>query len=398
MKSFESIADLKGQLDVYALLGREDAKTFLAEMAYTNFSRGRVMVLAILAIFLGLLLLDILRFYTGTWSVSPGYHLLFWSHCAIIGVLAAALMLIQLKPAKHSYEIKCFHHMLVDATIFLILLNMIPISIGDILINGSMVAYLGALFTIAAVIVMTNRFSIVLYLGNMAVMLAALRVVATEFGIALEIQAINLVAFTLIAFLLSRVVFFYNIKNFQNQQLIDKQQRELEELATKDPLTNTLNRRRFTEIFNIEIARSQRYRRPFALILFDLDHFKRVNDDYGHNAGDVVLTEVARLVRHNLRKTDIFARWGGEEFIVVSPETDLDGMTVVAEKLRRVIEAHQPLNAPAVTASFGVTQYASGEDLQTLIQRADEALYCAKEKGRNCIEAVADPKPQRPEP
>ena len=392
MKWFDSIADLKGQLDVHALLGREDAKTFLAEMAYANFSRGRIMVLAILAIFLGLLLLDIMRFYTGTWSASPGYRLLFWSHCAVIGVLAAALMLIHAKPAEHPHEIRRFHHRLVDAAVFLILLNMIPISIGDILINGSMVAYLGALFTIAAVVVTTNGFSAILYLGNMAVMLAALRVVSTRYQIALEIQAINLVAFTIIAFLLSRVVFFYNVKNFQNQQLIDKQQRELEELATKDPLTNTLNRRRFIEIFNIEIARSQRYRRPFALLLFDLDHFKRVNDDYGHNAGDAVLTEVARLVRGNLRKTDIFARWGGEEFIVDSPETDLEGMQVVAEKLRRVIAGHQPVNAPAVTASFGVTQYRPGEDLQELIHKADQALYRAKENGRNCIEAVAGPK------
>ena len=384
MKICKHIASLNAKLDIRENLG-DDVETFIAEISLTNFLRAKVILVAAIVVFVALLALDVYRFYAGIWTESSGYRILFWAHCAMVTILMVSLQLMRLKPVRTADEIQPFHRFLVNVTVFLTLLNMIALSVGDILVNGSMVAYLGTLFAIAAAIVMTDAYSLLLYLGNMAVMLLALTGFSRRFGVSLEIQIVNLVCFTLIAWVLSRVLFFHNLKNFQDQRLIGRQHRELEELATLDPLTHILNRRRFLEMLNAEIDRSRRYSRPFSLALFDLDHFKQVNDRFGHNVGDTVLKEVARLVCLNLRQTDIFTRWGGEEFIIVSPETNLDGMKTLADKLRRAIENHQPSNAPGVTASFGVTQYTDREDVEKLINRADEALYHAKDSGRNRV-------------
>ena len=128
------------------------------------------------------------------------------------------------------------------------------------------------------------------------------------------------------------------------------------------------------------------------MIIFDLDHFKQINDTFGHNVGDKVLKEVARIVRKNLRNTDIFARWGGEEFIILLPNTDLKGAKSVAEKLRRAIERlYIPeLKGRKITASFGVTQVYNDELLAEAIHRADTALYKAKNEGRNQVKVFEE--------
>ncbi|MCF8088895.1 MAG: diguanylate cyclase [Desulfotignum sp.] len=159
----------------------------------------------------------------------------------------------------------------------------------------------------------------------------------------------------------------------------------LEKQATTDALTGIFNRMKFNGSLTNEIQRAQRYSTPLSLIIFDIDHFKRVNDSYGHLAGDAVLKNLTQLVVSTLRETDIFARWGGEEFVIQTPETTLDGAIKLAEKLRSKIETHDFSEPEKITTSFGVTTLKKGDNTISLINRADEALYRAKEGGRNQV-------------
>lgn len=165
----------------------------------------------------------------------------------------------------------------------------------------------------------------------------------------------------------------------------------LERLATIDSLTETLNRRRFLELAAQEVNRARRHERPLAALLFDLDHFKAVNDTYGHAVGDLTLRAAAAAAQGALRASDVLARYGGEEFVALLPETDLAGAMAVAERLRVAIAA-SAIDADgarfSVTASVGVAQWQGEEtSLEPALARADEALYVAKRSGRNKISA-----------
>lgn len=161
-----------------------------------------------------------------------------------------------------------------------------------------------------------------------------------------------------------------------------------------DGLTRAFNKRKFDEEFHREVERGRRHERPLSLILFDIDHFKTVNDTHGHRCGDVVLQHLARHTSHYLRPEQIFARVGGEEFAVLCPETELKGAAVLAEKLRQSIAEevipHEGLDL-RVTCSFGVATF--GENAPTtaeLYEAADQALYEAKDRGRNRVEVAGN--------
>ena len=166
------------------------------------------------------------------------------------------------------------------------------------------------------------------------------------------------------------------------EQLLKDKDRQ----AGTDHLTGIMNRRRFTEFLNREMARRQRHAEPLSLIMFDIDHFKRVNDVYGHEIGDLVLREMAQLVSSAVRRTDILARWGGEEFVILLPGTTGEAATGFAEKLRASIESHDFPQVGRATASFGVASLEEKEtDGATLIKHADQAMYTAKQDGRNRV-------------
>ena len=165
-----------------------------------------------------------------------------------------------------------------------------------------------------------------------------------------------------------------------NQLIIEK-----DHLAETDPLTKIYNRLKFDNIFASEIMRVQRYETPLSLIIFDIDDFKQINDTYGHNVGDNVLIELTRVVSNNIRTTDIFARWGGEEFVILTPNTDMDHAKELAERLRVAIEDSIFKEASTVTCSFGVAEFRENDTTDTLSKRADDALYEAKKSGKNRV-------------
>jgi diguanylate cyclase (GGDEF)-like protein/hemerythrin-like metal-binding protein len=168
---------------------------------------------------------------------------------------------------------------------------------------------------------------------------------------------------------------------------------QLEEAASTDRLTGAWNRRRFEEAALSELALAQRRRDPLSLLMFDLDHFKQVNDTYGHGAGDAVLVGLVQTVRQHLRVSDSLIRWGGEEFLVMVPATRLEGAMALAEKMRAAVAAIDFPGIGQVTMSLGVAQYAPGESLAAWIERADQALYGAKSAGRNRSQAAPMPAP-----
>lgn len=163
----------------------------------------------------------------------------------------------------------------------------------------------------------------------------------------------------------------------------------LEQQATTDHLTGIFNRSRMSELLHDEWNRVSRYGEPFSLIMFDIDHFKQVNDTLGHHAGDRVLVELTQRVKLVLRESDVFARWGGEEFLLLLPETDLEGAEEVAERCRHAFARTPIEGVGTVTASFGVVAYSDDDgSLEHLLQRADAALYEAKHGGRDRVSSA----------
>ncbi|MDR5900453.1 diguanylate cyclase [Halomonas vilamensis] len=168
-------------------------------------------------------------------------------------------------------------------------------------------------------------------------------------------------------------------------------EQELERLAHTDTLTGLANRLSFERYSALEMARSRRYQRPLSLIMLDIDYFKPVNDIHGHDVGDQVLVKFANVLRENLRITDLCARWGGEEFIVLVPETTLAQALQLAEKLREAVAATAfPVVGQQISASFGVIESRRDELMLQMIKRADLALYQAKTAGRNQVMAVEE--------
>ncbi len=161
--------------------------------------------------------------------------------------------------------------------------------------------------------------------------------------------------------------------------------KELRRLANTDGLTGIYNRAKIEQILTIEVLRSRRYKHPLSIILADIDHFKTVNDTYGHNVGDVVLTGIAGLMKEHVREVDTVGRWGGEEFLIVCPDTLADGAIKLAEKLRKKIEKHHFKGIGVKTLSMGVAQLGKDDWDEDMIKRADKNLYKAKRAGRNKV-------------
>ncbi|MEA3370875.1 MAG: diguanylate cyclase [Campylobacterota bacterium] len=167
-----------------------------------------------------------------------------------------------------------------------------------------------------------------------------------------------------------------------------EQQTETEIKAYLDGLTGISNRNKFDEIIGNEMKNSQRYHRPLSMAILDIDKFKDFNDTYGHLIGDEVLIMLAQNVKYCIRETDVFARWGGEEFVLLFRETDVVQAKIVSDKIRKHIAELKHETAGSITASFGVTAFKDGDTLDGMFKRCDDALYKAKESGRNRVEVL----------
>jgi diguanylate cyclase (GGDEF)-like protein/PAS domain S-box-containing protein len=168
--------------------------------------------------------------------------------------------------------------------------------------------------------------------------------------------------------------------------LLEKENEELEHLAVTDSLTETYNRFKFDDMLEKEVKRSMRYHRPFSLLYFDIDHFKNINDKYGHSFGDDVLKKIAYLVKENIREADTLFRIGGEEFTILSVETNQKNVFMLAEKIRSLVERKSFNVEEQITISIGIVQYKIGDSSAEILNKVDKAMYAAKQNGRNRVE------------
>ncbi|MBZ2169717.1 GGDEF domain-containing protein [Marinobacter sp. F4216] len=193
-----------------------------------------------------------------------------------------------------------------------------------------------------------------------------------------SVEAIQLWSFFTSAVMVSACAYAFAHRNASQRNM-------LEHLATIDPLTGVRNRRCMDQELAMSVAAAERTGQPYTLALLDLDHFKRINDQYGHSVGDDVLTTLVNLIQQNTRRTDFLFRYGGEEFVLLLPGTAGPGVKKVMCNLQATIRKHLRVEGQSVTASFGVAELDIGEGVDGWLERADAALYRAKEAGRDRI-------------
>ena len=189
------------------------------------------------------------------------------------------------------------------------------------------------------------------------------------------------ISFLIILFVL---LYFFN-KEKKLKIKLEKAYDELKHLAITDKLTNVYNRHKLDEVLEIEKKRADRYNSIFGIMILDIDYFKKINDLYGHHVGDNVLKEFATILKDNSRDTDIIGRWGGEEFLIIVPETNKESIELFAQNIRKRVEFNSFELVEHLTVSIGTTIYKKNESTETTINRADNALYEAKNSGRNCV-------------
>jgi diguanylate cyclase (GGDEF)-like protein len=205
-------------------------------------------------------------------------------------------------------------------------------------------------------------------------------------GIIITLQMTTLA----LVYLVGRERWIHENIQMERRLELEEQARNLDFRATTDPLTGLFNRRKLNRELAMEMLRAQRYGTPLSLVMYDVDHFKDVNDTYGHQTGDKVLIEMSHFVAAHIRQNDMLARWGGEEFVIVAPGLDCTMARQFAEKLRDEMATMRLPGMSPVTCSFGVAQFEARDTLDEFIARADRAMYQAKVSGRNRVE-VAPP-------
>jgi polar amino acid transport system substrate-binding protein len=171
----------------------------------------------------------------------------------------------------------------------------------------------------------------------------------------------------------------------QAQKDIEEKNKELEKLAITDKLTNLYNRRKLDELLQNELNRCERFKHTFGVAILDIDHFKKVNDTFGHQEGDKVLIEISNILKTHIRKTDFVGRFGGEEFVIICPESQKEGIYNLIENIRVDISNHTFKEAEKISASFGIAMLKEKDTSESLLKRADVALYEAKNSGRNKV-------------
>mgnify|MGYP002349657545 FL=1 len=325
-------------------------------------------------------------------AIDVGYVLLFWW----LGSVPLALVnVVSIAMYVGAYQLVKMRHN--TAAITLIWLEvMLHAALGSLLIGwDSGFHYYLLLFIPTIVVANTRGYAVPLVMLLLAYYLG-LRAVCEGLGpltplSPISLKWVNVLHVALVFGMLSALAAFYRRTVLIAEDRLRKQ-------ATLDPLTGLNNRRHFETLATHVLARSQRDGTPVALLLCDVDHFKRVNDEHGHAVGDEVLIAMSRLLGHNLRDGDVLARWGGEEFLALMPACPLDNACAVAERIRAAVHA-TPVDVGTasltITLSFGVAQVHGAADLQAAIARADKALYEAKNGGRNRVSVARSNSPEK---
>lgn len=288
--------------------------------------------------------------------------------------------------------------------IFSYLLFGVAVSLIDQLVTSNIMPFFVASVGIAVTFLIRPIFVLIYYAITFLVFYYTVDLMQTSSELLLSVR-VNSITATGISVGIALVLWRNNIKSIQQKNQIEEQQeklkdsnRQLQYLATHDPLTGLINREQFMQTVEREIVSIQNNEKETSMVIMDIDYFKNINDHYGHPVGDRILKEVADFIKEVLRRTDIPARLGGEEFIILLPDTSLSEGNRVAEKLQQKLQDHSfSIDGVdhKITASFGVASLTHcHHSFQECYSEADKALYRAKNNGRNCVE-IAIPESQR---
>ncbi|GAB4089573.1 GGDEF domain-containing protein [Hydrogenophaga soli] len=324
-------------------------------------------------------------------------HQIAWAHASMAVLMVAVGGLT--RRAQAQPEVGNLGRWLPEVTSLGVLLWAVALTLMDQAIGSGISAFINASLAVGMVLLLRPRTTLLLQLSAWLV-LALLLGWTTDDPARLTTLRMNAATACALALLVSTLLWrrYVQAELLQraladtNRQL-EQQRAELETLATRDPLTGVFNRREFVHRAQQALAQAQRHGHELAVLMVDLDHFKSVNDRFGHPVGDEVLRQVTRLMLQNVRQTDCLARLGGEEFALLLPCTPASNALHLADKLRQKLADTpiEPLGEP-ITASLGLSCLTAGQQLtlDTLLQRADQALYRAKELGRNRTEVWTD--------
>jgi diguanylate cyclase (GGDEF)-like protein len=332
------------------------------------------------------------------WLTEPGsdWTRQVWRNGIIIAhtLLLLAMILINLlsRPLLRRDKPTWPRTLLQYAAITIILAAGVAIAAIDQLVTTNVTPYLIVCLLCGMLFLLRPLLALIFYLGAYAAYYLSLGLVIDSADILLS-NRVNGITAVAIAFTLSLLMWHSQRVQMEQRRQIDEQQALLARAAYYDSLTNLPNRRFFDDIIQKELAAIHRYQRQSCLIILDIDRFKQLNDQFGHPGGDQILSQLAEVLRENIRQADTIARLGGEEFIILLSDTPLTGAVQTAEKLRHLIAAF-PFSVDnqiaSITASFGVSRLIATESqmLFGYYAHADQALYLAKERGRNRVEVL----------
>lgn len=371
VRAFLSVFDERPLLDA---LGQTEREQVVAQLRVDSALRVVRLGWAAILFFAMLARVDYLRVVSGEFFTSPVYPVLFATHLLCGASAIPAIVFMRRRARAHEYVSWPLH----DVHIWL--------AVSGMLLMGLLtLAYRGTSYELGLALIVVNLIyqlpATVRRRVNVGVLVASIVLVALDTAPASVSRSIRLnevVVMVLLTALSSGGVLRDRVRAIVNE-------RRLAALALTDTLTAVASRRRVEEVLRDELA-ALGAGRPVSLIIVDVDHFKRVNDEHGHNAGDEVLRAIARILQREVRAFDLVGRWGGEEFIVVCPDTGIDGASGLAERLRARIAKQDFGRVGQRTASFGVAEAAAGETAVALVERADRALYEAKRNGRDRVE------------
>lgn len=366
---------------------QDDLRSLRRQTAHINVTRAAKFALGLFLVHVILIAVDIRRWVMAGGDVGIGYRMLFILHVVLeVGLGAFLLTVWRVWPQTPS-DATAFHEGLWVALSAFILVISALISVFDQAIHGEITVYVIAALAIAVAGYTRLCFSLPIYATVHVLFLIGVSIMQPDQD-ALVGHYINGSLLVIVSVVLSKTIYDSHAKNYLNQLIIQRQKEELERQNREDSLTHLYNRRYVDLQMEQEFRRAVRYRRPLAVALADLDWFKRVNDEFSHQVGDQVLMITARVLQEALRSVDIVSRYGGEEFLMVLPETTLEEARHVCEKTRAAIEEHpwhEVRPGLRVTISFGIADVAEHETALEMIATADRKLYEAKNSGRNRV-------------
>jgi diguanylate cyclase (GGDEF)-like protein len=365
----EGIKILNQKLDAKS---RKKFNSFLLER---NMGRGFVLQIAMSAILSLLILLGATGLLNFTNGIMQSQLIMF---AVMLFFLVALFIAKKLNNSIVKYVLVTLVQIMYLALTMFFYISTYPL--GD----RGFVIYLLGILIVNIVFIRKPYITVLLYLATIIIITAYLN--RQTGGNVLQVpDYINVWVFTIVAIIGIILNYFGSKKLFIQSETIKKNNVELKRLSVTDDLTKVYNKRKLNEELEREIELAKRYGLDLSVILIDIDHFKNVNDTYGHNVGDVVLKEFARLLKELTRNTDIVGRWGGEEFLIICAYSNADITKNLAERLLEAIRTYKFSDVGEITFSAGVAQHKEGCNRTTLVKRSDDAMYRAKENGRNQI-------------